>query len=150
MAGIGVAVEEHGDGVHLRPPLRELACGFGGLRAFDFGSAERDERDDVERAQARVHAVVFGDRNVRRDGAGKVTRRGSRVVMTGTGEREDGSVMIGIGVHVEERRTGGGRDRAQYLPVATFRDVRDALEHANQRRSRFLRRRAELARKLLR
>jgi hypothetical protein len=87
---------------------------------------------------------------VRRDGAGKVTRRVSSVVVTGTGEREDGTVMIGIGVHVEERRTGGGRDRTQYLPVATFRDVHDALEHANQRRSRFLRRSAELARNPLR
>jgi len=55
-------------------------------------------------------------------------------------------VMIGIGVHVEERRTGGGRDRLQCLPAATFRDVRDALEHTNQRRSRCLRRRAALAR----
>ena len=76
-----------------------------------------------------MHAVVLGDRDVRRDGVGEL----AAVVAScgpGPGEREHRAVVVGVGVHVDERRPAPIGDRAQHREVAAFRDVRHTLEHA--------------------
>lgn len=56
-------------------------------------------------------------------------------------EGEDGAVVVGVGVEVEEQVTGGRRQRVEDGPVAALADVDDALETA----AGFDRRRAQRA-----
>ena len=44
-------------------------------------------------------------------------------------EREHGTVVVGIVVHVEQRRATRGGERAEHRDVAPLRHVGDALEH---------------------
>ena len=136
-AGIGVVVEEHRNVVRLRPPCSELARGVSCLRPFHPGATQSHERNDVERTETRVDALVIRDRDVGRDRGPEVARRRSCVVPAGTREREDRSVVVGIGVQVDERRPAAVGNRAQRMNVATFRDVRHALEHVSQRMTLF-------------
>ena len=47
-----------------------------------------------------------------------------------SGEREDCAVMIGVGVHVDERVAARLRERSQANHVASLGHVGDALQHA--------------------
>ncbi len=47
-----------------------------------------------------------------------------------TSQREDGTVVVGIGVEVEQQVATGGGDGRQGLAVASLADVGDALEQA--------------------
>ena len=63
--------------------------------------AQRDERHDVERADAPVHAAMRAHVDRREHGRGEGERRG----LDGVGraeEREHRAVMVGIGVDVGE------------------------------------------------
>ena len=124
MAGrVGVVVEEHRHAVGLGPPLPEFARGVDRDALLRGRAAERDERDDVERAEKGMHAVVPCDRHVCRDRVGEVARRDRRVVCARSCEREHRAVMVGVGVHVERanRRTERRpRQRRESRPSETF------------------------------
>ena len=48
--------------------------------------------------------------------------------VSGAGQREDGAVVVGVTVLVEQRGAGGSGQPAQYRLVPTLADVDHALE----------------------
>ena len=92
--------------------------------------AQVDERNDVDGADAGMRALVLAQV----DQADRRLHRGRErldQLLRGADEREHRTVVVGVGVHVEEPR--GCRERlAQRLDlrrVASLRDVRDRFEH---------------------
>ena len=72
---------------------------------------EEDERRDVERADVRVAAALGAQVDVLLARAGARDERGHELRRV-AGEREDAAVVVGVGVHVEQVRAGGGERRA--------------------------------------
>ena len=92
-----------------------------------------DDGDDVQCSDAGMGAIVAahvdplqGDPGRREHGVGQLLRTPH--------QREHAPVVVGVGVHIEERGTRRGCDRAESREVASLRHVDDALEHAHQRR----------------
>src|SRR5207253_4737153 len=103
---------------------------------------QRHERQHVERADAGVDAAMLAHVDLGQHGFGERARAGG----DGGGlaeEREDGAVVIGIGVDVGERdaRRGahGGRAARQPRRVAALADVRHALHDEAPRHGGILR-----------
>ena len=86
--GIGVVVQEHRHRELVGPPLAERAGLLGRLRPLDLGAAERDERHDVEGAEAGMLAVVTDDRALLGDG------RRERPRALGTASRGPGPASV--------------------------------------------------------
>ena len=132
---VGVVVEEHGHRRASRPTTRRRHARVArDLRAVvGLGRARRT-------ARRRAHRAAGARRRGRRARRRAATARGERprsrrrIVAARAGEREHRAVVVGVGVHVEQRRR---RTRAASAcnarAVAAFRDVRDALEHRDQR-----------------
>ncbi len=122
-----LAVEERGQPELRRQPLREQSGRA--LRARHVGRSDRDDRDDVRGTDPRMHAVVAAqvDPLLRHRDA-----RDQRVleVLLVADEREDRPVVVGVGVHVEERRVRPERacDRVDHRSVAPLREVRHGLQ----------------------
>ena len=100
--GVGIVVQEDRNAVSLGPPLPEVARGLYREVTLGRGAGERDEGDDVECAEKRVYSVVPVDRDVGRDRVGELTGGSGCIERGRPGEREDRSMMVGVGVHVDE------------------------------------------------
>ena len=123
-------VEEHRHRELHRDSVSDLVREVHGLGHGRAG--ERDERDDVEHAQARMDTGVLTEIDAPDGDAGERERRrlDRRRVAD---EREDRAMMIGVAMDVEEPRAGGDDARRQlsdHERVTSLGDVRDALEHA--------------------
>ncbi len=116
-----LAVEEdrHAEPADLLGHRERLGAGGGAI-----GWVEPDDRADVERADRRVHALVTGhvDRLDRLLGAGG---EGVQQRPRPAAEREDGAVVIGVGVAVEQGHSTreGHRQRFDRRGVAALGDV---------------------------
>ena len=92
--------------------------------------AQRNERDDVDRAHARMDAAVF--REV--DEPDRRARERERTVLHALRrpeEGEDRAVMIGVAVHVHESSApglDGAAERVDDRRVTSLAHVRHALE----------------------
>ena len=128
VGGGELAVEEYRDLELGGDPVRDIA------RQRSSGSAvgivDEDDRADVERADARMGAVMAAhvDRLCRgvRTGEERLAQR------TGlTGEADNRAVVDGVEMEVEqERRVAEGIDEVVDLPrVLPLRDVRDGQKH---------------------
>ena len=123
-----LAVEEHGDAELRTDALGDLegraAC------LGEVGGNDRDERDDVRGADARVDALVPAqvDAVARRRDPGD---EGVDEAAPLTHEHEDGPVMVLVGVEGEE--AGAGRECVSDLRdrrrIATLGHVRHRQEH---------------------
>ena len=71
---VGVVVEEHRDRERRRPTTRRTHARVAAAARSASSPLERDERHDVERAEARVHAGVSGDRDAAGDGGCRAPR----------------------------------------------------------------------------
>ena len=79
-----------------------------------------------------MHAVVARQVDVLGHRARQRTDRELGVAAAGPGEGEHRAVVVGVDVHVEQRRPARGRERVDArVTVATLRHVRHALEHAS-------------------
>jgi hypothetical protein len=134
LLGVGVVVQEDGHCELARPPLAERARFVGGLRPFDLGPAQRDERHDVECSEAGVFPGVIDDRALLRHRGRERSGAGNRVARTRSGEREHRAVVVGVGMHVDERRAARAGNGAEPIHVAPFGHVDDALQHGGKRR----------------
>ena len=67
--------------------------------------------------------------DVLRDRRRERADRFARVAGARSGQSEHRPVVVGVCVHVEQRRAASLRERPQHDHVAAFRDVRDALQH---------------------
>ena len=104
----------------------------GVTRGAGVGAVERDERHHVERPEARVHAVVAVEVDAVDDLARQQPDRLLGVARAGAGEREDRAVVVGVVVHVEQRRAARGGERVEHRDVAALRHVGHALEHVSR------------------
>jgi Methyltransferase domain len=126
------AVEEHRHPELLPEPPCDDSCHR--LRARQIFPHERDERDDVDRAHPRVHALVATE--VDRASSLRDTCKKSvlqRLVVPD--EREHGAVVVGVDVHVDDLGTPnpeGPPDRADDSRVAALGHVRDGLEEEHR------------------
>ena len=77
---------------------------------------------------------VIDDRALLRHGGRERSGAGDRVAETRSGEREHGTVMVGVGMHVDERRAARAGNGAEPLHIAPFGHVDDALQHGGKRR----------------
>ncbi len=129
--GIGVVVEEHRDVAVLGPPFAERPCLVGSLRALGIGTAQRHEGHHVEHAEAGMFAFVANEGGPFGNCGCERPRPVARVSGAGPGEREHRPVVIGIGVHVDQRRAARLRQGPQQVHVAALGDVRDTFQHVN-------------------
>ena len=111
-------------------------CEGGRARTGHVPLGERHDRDDVRGADARMGTLVAAkvDPLTRGRDAGE---QGGHELVPVPDEREDGAVVIGVGVHVEElgvHAQGRGK-RVDRGAVAPLREVRDGLEWQPHRRS---------------
>ena len=122
-----VAVEEHRQlelvADTLRDALGDRACPIRVL------AANRNDRNDVGRADSWMCTIVRAEIDAftrARDRANKSI--GKRLVVCHQGE--DGAVVVGIGVHVEQPRvrSDGIGERPQRFGVAALRKVRNRFE----------------------
>ena len=91
-------------------------------------AGERDERHDVERTDARVHAgVTTRGRRAPPPPARVVARRS--VSPSGPGEGEHRAMVVGVDVHVEQRVAARRARALEPQPIASLRHVGNALEH---------------------
>ena len=127
---VGGVIEKCG---HLElgaQPGGEPAGGVDG-EAFVGLGVEVDERHDVERAEARVHAVVTREIDPGHACGGEgLHRRLDRLGRSGEGE--DRSVVIGIGVHVEEVGPARVREGSDDAGVPSLRHVGYAFDQARE------------------
>ena len=148
-ARVGVVVEEHRHRVASRPTTApnarasSAACG-----AFDRRRrrARRTARRRARRG-AGARRRVRRSRRARRPRPPSATTASVGIVRGRAGEREHRPVVVGVGVHVDERGAARGSATAHRGHVASFGHVDDALEHA---RSVGVRRSASLASDALR
>ena len=98
--------------------------------SLDLLRCERDEGDDVGGAHARMDADVLAQVAELHRG-GDAGNEGVEQSLPRRGERVDGAVVVGIGVHVEQQRISRERrsDRGDRLRAPPFRDVGHGLEH---------------------
>ena len=127
-----VLVEEHGDPELGGDPPGKL------LRRLDAGRrvlrAQRDERDDVGGAEARVRALVLvevDELGCLLDGAER--RLGDRPLVADEGH--DAAVVRRVALHVEQAdaldAAHGGGDLLDHLGPATLAEVGDALDEGH-------------------
>ena len=133
------AVEEDGQLELVRDSarnrLRRNLCPRHVLRA------ERNERDDVGSPDPRVGSLVpaqvdalLGARDAREQGLGELLLRPDK--------REDGTVMVDVGVHVEQlgmltQCLGEGVDGRPITPLGEVRDRFERQLHARHSKTRF-------------
>jgi len=125
-AAFAMAVEVHGNlefVPHVLPRLvRELAS------RVERAVAQRDDRDDVSRADPGMHAAVLAQIDSLDCGADRAEQAGDHSGPC-PGKRDDGAVVVGIGVDVEHVRLArGGGDGVDHIGAAAFRKVRHRLE----------------------
>ncbi len=133
---VGVVVEEDRYREGLGPPDAERARVERGRGACIVAALERDERHDVERAEARVHAGMSGDRDAAGDGGCQRDDRVGGIARGRAGEREHRTVVVVVDVHVEERGAARGLECPHRGTIASGGHVGDALEHGAEARSR--------------
>ena len=126
------AVEEDGQLELVRDSARNRLRRT--LRPRHVLRAERNERDDVGSPDPRVGSLVpaqvdalLGARDAREQGLGELLLRPD--------EREDGTVMVDVGVHVEQlgmltQCLGEGVDGRPITPLGEVRDRFERQFHA--------------------
>ena len=90
---------------------------------------QRDERHHIEHAEPGMCSVVTHERGALGDCRCQRADGVARVARSGSGEGEDRPVVVGVGVHVQQRGPARLCERPQQIHVAAFRDVRDTLQH---------------------
>jgi hypothetical protein len=128
------AVEEDGQLQFVRDPARNhLRRALGPRHVF---RAERNERDDVGRPDPRVGSLVPAqvDALLR---AGDAREQGLGELLLRPDEREDGPVVVHVGVYVEQLSVlaqcpGEG---VNSCPVAPLGEVRDGFERQSHART---------------
>jgi hypothetical protein len=122
-----VRVEEDRQRELLPDPSRELerrrACALG------VGLPDRDDRDDVGGADARMSALVAAEVDPLARARDARQQRGHEI-RRAADERVDGAVVILVRVDVEQACLPGQRlaDRVDGRPVASLGEVRHGLE----------------------
>ena len=123
------AVEEDGQAQLAEGVGERERLGRGG--AALLGGAEDDGRD-VEGADVRVQPRIAGDVDALDRHPGSVGERLVQGPRRG-GQREDGAVVVGVGVAVEHARAAGGErcaDGVEDRAVAALGDVGNGQQHA--------------------
>lgn len=110
-----------------RQPIAERMRGCDGH--IRWRRPERDERNDVDHAEARVYSRVIAqievfERNIDEPTSGRLGCTG-----VDRGDREHAAVVVGIAVDVEQCRAGRSTNRLDHMGVAALRDIDDGLEH---------------------
>ncbi len=111
------------------PPFAERPRLAGRLQSLGARRVQRDEGHHVEHAEPGMRPLVTHERRPLGDGRCKRADGFTRVTGSRSGEGEDRPVVVGVGVHVEQRGAARLRERPQQIHVAAFRDVRDTLQH---------------------
>ena len=126
-AAAHLAVEEDGQPQFVADPLGQHQ---GRIRSSpEVVPRDRDDRDDVDRADSRMHTGMPAEV----DELARAADPGEQPLdqrLLRADEREDRPVVIGIGMHVEQPGGASERlaDRGDDGRVPPFRDVRDGLE----------------------
>ena len=77
---------------------------------------------------------MIDDRALLRHRGRERSGAGDRVAGTRSGEREHRAVMVGVGMHVDERGPARAGNGTEPRHVAPFGHVDDALQHGGKRR----------------
>jgi hypothetical protein len=125
-------VEEHGQ------PQRcgdRAAGGVGdGDRVGHRRRPERDERQHVQRADARVHTGVRAEVDFGDGGRGK-HGRGARDVVAVAGEGEHRAMVGPVGGAIEQRGAGAGDGRREAIEAGRIASLADVGDGFDQRRT---------------
>ena len=111
-----------------REPLAESAGGGHGHGGW--GRCERHERHDVDDAEPWVDADMVREIEITESDVDEPPGRGLGPAGVGSRDGEHTAVMVGITVHVEQRRAGGRADGVDDPAVLAFRHVHHRLQHA--------------------
>jgi hypothetical protein len=98
-----------------------------GARLAELLGLVGDEGDDIDQAEAGVHAAVFAQIEAL-DGDGGQSLGGGHHDIDRAGQGEDGAMVVGIAVRIEEGGCGGGAQGSQNNLVTTLADVDHTLD----------------------
>jgi hypothetical protein len=131
-------VEIDGKPVSLGESPTEAVCGFDGI-GHD-GIFERDERDDINGADPRVHALLLPHvDHLQRLVAGG--RRAPLDVFRRSDESDYRPVVVSVGADIEQAHPAdllqGSGDRIDFSPVLSLTEVRDTLQYLHARSRQF-------------